>query len=341
MGGVVGTTSFSGNRKFVWFKSARRRPSEYESYTVGQQSGPGHWLDVDWPLRFDNGRAPFVPESTALRCARWGDFRDPTQTWQRPYVSAHNGEEQALATLVPAALSAGLAEAISPAWRSQVLGKYYAAWPFVEYGQFLSLCYAVREALADTLTFAIAFEAADKLRHNQDIVQFLFAVKDALPGFSDEAARPAWMTDPVLVPLRETLERIFSLNDWAEIVVAINLVLEPLAGELFKHEFLAHLAPHHGDAVTPMILAGVRRDSLRHLETSQALVRHVCADPEQGEANRAVLRQWILKWTPHAERAARALGGLFTLKGIDAVPFEPSWRRVVAQQKAIVADLGL
>ena len=111
--------------------------------------------------------------------------------------------------------------------------------------------------------------------------------------------------------------------------------------QLFKHEFLAHLAPHHGDAVTPMILAGVRRDSLRHLETSQALVRHVCADPEQGEANRAVLRQWILKWTPHAERAARALGGLFTLKGIDAVPFEPSWRRVVAQQKAIVADLGL
>ncbi len=36
---------------------------------------------------------------------------------------------------------------LSPAWRDQVLGTYYAAWPFVEYGEFLCLSYAVREAL--------------------------------------------------------------------------------------------------------------------------------------------------------------------------------------------------
>src|SRR5271163_5055022 len=139
----MGMPSFSGHRRFVWFESARRRPTEYESYTVGQQSSPEQWLDVGWPLRFDNGRAPFIPESTALRCVDWGSYRDPTQTWQRPYVSSHNAQEMALAALVPAALSGGLAESIAPAWRNEILAKYYAAWPFVEYGEFLCLCYSV------------------------------------------------------------------------------------------------------------------------------------------------------------------------------------------------------
>jgi methane monooxygenase component A beta chain/propane monooxygenase small subunit len=337
----VAETSFSGNRQFVWFTPAGRRPTQYESYTVGQQSSPEEWLHVDWPLRFDDGRAPFVPESTALRCARWGDYRDPTQTWQRPYVSSHNAQEQAIATLVPEALRDGGAAGIAPAWRSAVLGTYYAAWPFVEYGEFLSLCYAVRETLADTLTFALAFEASDKLRHGQDIVHYLLALREVLPDFTDEGARQAWMADAALVPLRETLERVFSLSDWAEIVIALNLVVEPLAGEVMKTEFLARLAARNGDPVTPMILASVRRDSARHLEDTRALVRLVAADREHGETNLGLLRGWIKEWMPHGERAAKALGALFALDGIETVAFGPRWDEVGARQRAMLAELGL
>jgi hypothetical protein len=337
----VAEASFSGNRQFVWFKPAGRRPTQYESYTVGQQSSPEEWLHVDWPLRFDDGRAPFVAGSTALRLARWGEYRDPTQTWQRAYVAQHNQQEQAIATLVPEALGEGLAASITPAWRDRVLGTYYAAWPFVEYGQFLCLCYAVREALADTLTFALAFEASDKLRHSQDIVHYLLALKEALPAFTDEGARPAWMKDPALVPLRETIERIYSLTDWAEIAVAINLVLEPLAGELVKTDFLATLASRNGDSVTPMILASVRQDSHRHLATTKALVSLAAADPEHGDANLETMRGWIANWTPPARTAARALGALFAIEGITSVPAGPCLERAEARQQAIVTDLGL
>ncbi len=197
--------SLTGNRQFMWFKPAGRRATQYEAYSVGQQSSPAQWLHVDWPLRFDDGRAPWVAESTALRSAHWGDFRDPTQMWQRPYVAQHNMQEQAIAALVPEALRDSLVDSLVPAWRDRVLGTYYAAWPFVEYGQFLCLCYAVREALSDTLTFSLAFEVSDKLRHSQDIVHFLLTLTEACPGFSDSGARSAWMSDPALVPLREMI----------------------------------------------------------------------------------------------------------------------------------------
>ncbi len=212
-----------GYRRFTWFTPAGRHPTDYENFTVGQQSSPAEWLHVGWPVHFDDGRDPFTEDSTQIRSSHWRDWRDPFQVWQRPYVQNTNFEEQALEHLTPVALDTGLGE-INETWLREILGKYYAAWPFAEYGLFLSLCYAVREALADTVIFATAFEATDKFRHQQDIVRLILDISDRDAAFSDAGAREAWMGDPVLVPVRENIERIFSLYDWAEILVAINLV---------------------------------------------------------------------------------------------------------------------
>jgi methane monooxygenase component A beta chain/propane monooxygenase small subunit len=337
----VTSSALAGNGRPARLESAGRRPSQYELFSVGQQPGLEKWLQVDWPVRFSDGRAPWVLESTALRCERWGDFRDPAQTWQRPYVAEHNHWEQAIAALLPEMLSADLAGSLSPAWRDQVLGTYYAAWPFVEYGEFLCLSYAVREALSDTLTFALAFEASDKLRHCQDIVQHLLTLAEVDGAFSDAGARAAWLGDPILVPLRETIERINSLYDWAEIAVAINLVIEPLVGNLFKTEFMARVAPLNGDPVAPLLLASARCDTERHLAFTRALVQLVTADHVHGSSNKRLVEEWLAKWTPHALTAARAVGRLFELPGIVSVPCAPRLERVIARQRQVSTELGL
>ena len=38
----------TGNRHFTWFQPAGRRPTQYEAYSVGQQSNPSEWLHVDY-----------------------------------------------------------------------------------------------------------------------------------------------------------------------------------------------------------------------------------------------------------------------------------------------------
>ncbi|MGE5289756.1 MAG: hypothetical protein ACM3ML_21720 [Micromonosporaceae bacterium] len=331
-----------GRRTFTWFKPRGRRPTEYELYTVGQQSTPKEWLRVGWPLHFDDGRDPYVDESTKVRSSRWRDWRDPFQVWQRPYVQAANFEEQALDRLVPAALAGDELQAINPAWLREVVGKYYAAWPYAEYGLFLCLCYAVREALADTVMFALAYETTDKLRHQQDVVRFLLDLQDLDATFSDDGARDAWMSDPALVPARENIERIFSLNDWAEIVVAINLAFEPLVGTLVKDEFLARNASHNGDPVTPMILAAVRRDTERHLRTTSDFVRFLASDPDFGTANRRVLSRWARHWTQESVKAAEAASALFQTSGITLVDnADVALARVISAQTALVQELGI
>ncbi|HET7016268.1 MAG TPA: hypothetical protein VFI65_20265 [Streptosporangiaceae bacterium] len=305
-------------------------------------SSPQEWLRVGWPVRFDDGREPYVEESTKIRSSRWRDWRDPAGVWQRPYVQVANFDEQALDRLVPAALPASELASLNQSWLHEVIGKYYAAWPFADYGLFLGLCYAVREALADTMRFALAFEATDKLRHQQDVVRFLIDLAELDPAFSDSEARQAWMSDPKLVPIRENIERIISLKDWAEIIVAINLAFEPLAGALVKDEFLARNASHNGDPVTPVILAGARRDTARHRAAAQSFVRFLVTDPEFGPGNQQVIGQWTARWAAESAAAAHAASGLFetgdiVLTGAGGAALA----RVTSAQSQLAHDLGI
>ncbi len=330
-----------GHRQFTWFTPSGRHPTDYENLTVGQQSSPAEWLHVGWPVRFDNGRDPFTEDSTRIRSSRWRDWRDPFQVWQRPYVQNTNFEEQALEHLIPVALDIGLGQ-VNQTWLREILGKYYAAWPFAEYGLFLSLCYAVREALADTLQFATAFEATDKFRHQQDIVRLILDIGDRDHTYSDASARDAWMEDPVLVPVRENIERIFSLYDWAEILVAINLVFEPLAGRLVKDEFVARNAPLNGDPLTPVLLAAARRDTARHLETTRSLVNFLISDPQFGADNREVISGWMERWSAESRRAANSAAGLFEIVGINlSGRGSDALQQVTADHSRLVAGLGL
>jgi methane monooxygenase component A beta chain/propane monooxygenase small subunit len=326
-------------KRFSWFAPEKAFPTEYELLTVGHQTTPEEWLHVDWPVRFDDGRAPFVKESTILQCADWKAFRDPAALMQRDHVAEAHLQGQALAGLLRELLQQGTLSRINPAWRDSVLGTYYAAWPFVEYGQFLALSYAVRETLAGTLTFGFAFQASDKLRHSQDIVHYLAALQQADPGFSDAAAREAWMQDPALVPLRENLERIINLRDWAEILVAANLVLEPLVGELFKSELLARHAALHGDPVLPFIMSGNGADSRRHRQFAERFVQFVAADATHGSANRQIVDRWFDKWIPQSEAAAKAFRPIFELSDLNVEPFDECYDRVRSRHQQLLADL--
>jgi propane 2-monooxygenase small subunit len=200
----------------------------------------------------------------------------------------------------------------------------------------------VREALADTVMFALAFEATDKLRHQQDVVRLLLDLREAKPDFSDDQAQDAWMSGALLSPARENIERIYSLDDWAEVVIAINLTFEPLIGSLVKDEFLARNASHNGDPVTPMILAAARADTERQLATTRSFVGFLIGDPEFGPANRMLMTGWADKWTDESLAAATAASALFDLEGITLVEDGAvALGRVAAAQAALLAGLGL
>jgi len=330
-----------GNRSFVWVTPAGKRPTEYEDLTVGQQSTPSLYAFQGWPIRFDDGRDPYTEDSTVIRSSDWYAYRDPNQTWQRGYISGVNESEKALERSFAGAHDAGLFAFADQRWVRTGLAEHYMTYPFVEYGLFLALCYAEREALSDTVTFSIVFEAGDKLRHLQDVVYYSFELADAFPGFDDSGVHSAWTGDPLWQGARKAVENIIALNDWMEVVVATNLCFDRLFGELAKVQYFSRFAAANGDVVTPIIIASSEADTARTQRWTSALIRHLLADSRYGDANREILSSWIGKWDGYAVEACQAFAPAFSQAPAQPAMFESAMQAVRAKQQTYLASLGL
>jgi methane monooxygenase component A beta chain/propane monooxygenase small subunit len=226
-------------------------------------------------------------------------------------------------------------------WVRKGLAGHYMTYPFVEYGLFLALCYAEREALSDTVTFSIVFEAADKLRHLQDVVYYSFELAQAFPGFDDTQVHAAWTGDPLWQGARKALENIIALNDWMEVVVAANLCFDRLFGELAKVSYFSQFAAANGDVLTPIIIASSEADTARTRRWTSQLLRHVLSDPVHGRANKEIVMSWIDKWDRYALDACDAFAPAFEEAPARPSTFGSAIADVRAKHAACLADLGL
>ncbi|MGH7880278.1 MAG: hypothetical protein ACREQD_12395, partial [Candidatus Binataceae bacterium] len=226
---------------------------------------------------------------------------------------------------------------VGEAWLG-FLGRQYAAWRYAEYGLFMALCYAQREALSDVVATPFLFQAVDKERHAQDIALHCMALEEQVKGFSDAGAMDIWMGDPALQPTRRFVEYLLACRDWAEIIFAVNLAFEPLVGRLLGNYLIAQQACACGDPVTPLIAETVETDRQRAIASTAELARFVIAnDP----GNHTVIQEWLDHWTPQATAAAEALGALAKYPHDDPARFRTMLQRLQAEQTDLIASIGL
>jgi hypothetical protein len=331
----------SGARTFTWVTPAGKRPTEYEDYTVGQQSTPAQYAVQGWPIRFDDGRDPYADSSTEIKSTDWYAYRDPNQTTQRHYVAGVHESENALEQSFKGAHAAGLFEFADADWIKTGIGKHYMTYPFVEYGQFLALCYAEREALSDTATVSIVFELADKIRHLQDVVYYSFELAEAYPGFDDSTVNADWQSDPIWQGARKAVEYIIASFDWMEVLVAINLCFDRLFGELAKVEYFSRFAAANGDIVTPIIIASSEADTARTMRWTTTLFQHLLNDETHGAKNKEIITGWVEKWQQYSLDACDAFAPVFDQAATKPGTYKSAMARVEAKQAAFLKNLGL
>jgi methane monooxygenase component A beta chain/propane monooxygenase small subunit len=332
---------FSGSRQFTYFKPKGRHPTEYEDLTLHTQPDPKIFALQGWLTRFADGREPWSENSTALKCTDWWAFQDPTKQWQRTYVATQAEQERGIDRIVEAARSEGLFADSDETWVKMVLGKYYAAYACLEYGLFRCFSYAQREALSATVGNVCIFNAADKIRHAQDITLYGMDLAEVLPGFSDAEAKTVWLEDPCYQGARKNVEGLMASRDWGEVIIGINLILEPLFGVLTRVQFFSRFAPRNGDAVTPAILATVENDWQRNLKWTKELVNVLLRDPEHGAGNKKVIESWIGKWLPYTRGAMQEFAPVFDLPVVKPQTFAQAWERVDRQYAALLQELNL
>jgi propane monooxygenase small subunit len=201
---------------------------------------------------------------------------------------------------------------------------------------------ANREGMTNMHNNAISVMAVHKMRAAQDIALYNLEVSEQFPDtFEASVHQEVWMEDPIWQGVRENVERLTNLGDWAEALFATNIVFEPLVGELFRSGFTMHTAPAQGDFVVPTIMGLIESEYERDLNATRDMFTLLAEEEEHGEENKEVMQEWLSHWVPLSVKAAQGLEPIWSEPEVQVVSFEESFEKAKSRFEGILSDLGL
>lgn len=302
-------------RKTFDHLKGRRRPSAYEEISAYVQWGetfrgtypglPSEGAYYHFPEQYKLGY--WDPSKTAWKSSRWELFQDPERQTYRSYHEVQSQREAALTTVLEGARDTGALRELDAEWLA-CLRSFFAPLRFAEWGVSMAQQYVSRFAISGLITNVALLQSFDELRHTQRIAEWSRDLDTEHGGFSD--FRTQWIEEEMFQPLREYLERLCVVRDWGEVIVATNIVLEPLLQPVM-HSMMADLGTAYGDVVLPHFSYSLQLDEERHWAWARALANLVHEDDHNIERTQA----WIDLWWPRAERATAAFGVVFDTAG--------------------------
>lgn len=289
-----------GLKTFTSFLGARKRPSEYDIVTyklhyrtrnkdAAYEQDPGSPMNL-WYKKHVT--------SSPLQHADWDSFRDPDQVTYRGYNTMQDGQEQFVDQLLDSHDANGHDRSLSPAWLDRLERLYTPARYLMTALQMCS-AYVVQMAPASTITNCAAFQEADCFRWLSRIAYRTRALANQYPdrGFARDE-RKHWETLPAWQGFRELAEKTLVTYDWAENLVALNLVTMRAVDAGFVQQ-LAVAARVSGDTLTAMLCDNHMRDCERSRRWTTAWVKTAL----ETDGNKAVIDGWLKKWVPLSDKA--------------------------------------
>jgi propane monooxygenase small subunit len=331
----------STSRSFNYFKPARMRATTYEDVTFDVQPDPERYLSQGWVYGFANSPGGYPKDWTALKSTDWHQFRDPNEEWEQ---SIYRNNASVVRQIQQNLANAKLANAYanwSPAW-PRFIERNLGAWMHAEHGLGLHVFMAAqRSAPTNMINNAVAVNSMHKLRFAQDLVLYNLDLSESGLAFDGDVHREVWQEDPVWQDVRRNVELLTATADWAEAVFAANVVFESLVGVLFRSHLMMQIAARNGDYVTPTLVGAGENDYDRDLRYTRALFTMLVRDPEHANHNKAVLHDWLVKWTPLSLQAARTLQPIWSQPREKPVTFADSLTAATTAFRALLDELDL
>ena len=354
----------SDNRKFTYFNPAKRKPSHYEDVTVEVQPDPRHYLSQGWLYGFSDGRGGYPLDWTVLKAwgsdrpeperfpgsggkgydwpaTGWHEFRDPNEEWELTIYRYNSNVVRQVNQNIDNARQSKAFEQWNRNW-VRFVERNVGAWMHVDHGLGLYLyANANRRAPTNMHNNAISVNSMHRIRAAQDLALYNLTLSEEIPGFDGAAHIETWNSDPVWQGVRENVEAITGIRDWAEAFFVASVIFEPLVGELFRSEFIMQVAAPQGDFVTPTLMGAGEADTARDHRVSRALFGMLANDEQHGEHNRKTMDGWLREWAPRSIAAGRALQPIWSQPGEKVVRFEDSSERAQRRFDEVLADLHL
>ncbi|MFT4125304.1 MAG: aromatic/alkene monooxygenase hydroxylase subunit beta [Gordonia sp. (in: high G+C Gram-positive bacteria)] len=314
----------STSRKYSYYTPARKRATMYEDVTVDVQPDPERYLTQGWVYGFGSGPGGYPQDWTTARASNWHTFLDPNEEWEQTIYRNNSAVVHQVDLCLQNAKRARAYDNWNAAWL-KFIERNLGAWMHAESGMGLHVFTAIqRSAPTNMINNAVAVNAAHKLRFAQDLALFNLDLNEAEDAFDGSAHKEVWQSAPEWQGVRETLERITAIGDWAQLLFASNIVFEQLIGSLFRTELIMQVSARNGDYITPTIVGTGEHDYDRDLTYTRALFQMLANDDTYGIDNRALYSKWLAEWVPRCLDAARTLQPIWSQPADKSVTFATS-----------------
>ena len=227
---------------------------------------------------------------TAIEMEDWYRLRDPRQFYYATYNFSRNGMRQAADHNIDFVQKREMLDALTPEWREKVEA-YLLPLRHVAWGANMNAAQICDAGYGTAVTAPSIFTAGDQL----GIAQLISQIGLMLEGGTGEAldrAKDAWMNAEHWQGVRRLVEDTLVVEDWFELFVAQNLVIDgvlyPLVYDSFDSE-----GQKHGGAALSMLTEFMSEWFADHSRWADAAIKVAAAE---SDANRALLNAWFAAW---------------------------------------------
>lgn len=315
----------SQSRSYNYFTPKKKRATVYEDVTVDVQPDTDRYLSQGWIYSFSNSPGGYPLDWTGLKSTDWHAFRDPNEEWEKTIYRNNSNIVRQIQQNLENAKKAKAYDGWSRGWMHFV-ERHLGAWMHAENGLGMHVFTAAqRSGPTNMINTAIAVNSTHKLRFAQDLALYNLDLSESIEDFDGSVHRDAWQSDEVWQPVREVVENLTAIEDWAEALFATNLVFEPLVGVLFRSHLVMQIAARNGDYVTPTLVGAGENDYERDVKYTRELFTLLTSDAEHGTGNRRLLQEWTDKWAPMCRNAAHELQPIWSQPQEKVITFQESW----------------
>jgi propane monooxygenase small subunit len=331
----------STSRAYNYFTPQKMRATVYEDVTTDVQPDPERHLTQGWLYGFADAPGGYPHNWTALKSSNWHAFLDPNAEWEQTIYRNNSNVVRQIGLNLENAKEAGAYAHWSPTW-TKFVAENVGAWMHAEQGLGMHVFVsAQRCAPTNMINNAVTVNSVHRLRFAQDLALYNLDLSESLDGFDGSVHRATWNDNPCWQGVRENVERLTAIEDWAEAVFATNVVFEPLVGVLFRSDLLMQISARNGDYITPTLIGAGENDFNRDLRYTRALFKMLTSDAEHGAHNKTVMQGWLDTWTPVSRHAAYELQPIWSQPAERAVTFADSFAAATADFTTLINEFGL
>ncbi len=298
--------------------------SRYQEGTYDiQQTDIFHYRPLWEPekILFDKSR-------TRIEMKDWYALKDPRQFYYGAYTIARARQQEAAESNFEMIEERGLAALVPEALRDIALDVLIPL-RHVEWGGNMGNSYIAAYGYGTAITQPCLYHAMDHLAVAQYLTRIALTVDTPV---ALDAAKDAWMNGALWQPMRRHVENLLVLQDWFEIFVAQNLVLEGLAYPLFFDHLDSKFAAGGGTAISMM----TRFMGEWSVETAKWVDAQIKVAAAESAENKQAIADWVVEYRGRTLEALAPLAGRAFGAEADAVLGE-----VLAAFNARCAKLGL